>query len=183
MTEVVICLDKSKPFSECSGECAPDDPLYRVRYWQGQRVSGHWVLLPFDGQGNLVPDDGKKETWQGVHEGKPITYHPLYNDKMRALVEAKKKRAAAITQPEETEEEAAGGEQADASDDVNFVAWLKGQARYEPHLLRAAAKKRFSKNYQNTKDLVVDLVEDERLVDEAEVCPALAKHLKQAAAV
>lgn len=174
-------LDKSRPYSECHGERAPDDPHYRVRFWQGQRVKGDMVMLPFDARGELVPDDGKKETWQGLVDGKPVTHYPLYNDAMRAMLEKKTKSAAAAVQEPEAEDEPEE-DRADASDDVNFESWLRGEARYEPHLIRAAAKKRYSKNYQKLSELVVDLVLDEKLVPEDEVCPALAGHLKPKAA-
>src|SRR4051812_39126812 len=38
MSEPILRLDRSKPFSECRGERTPNDPHYRVAYWQGQMV-------------------------------------------------------------------------------------------------------------------------------------------------
>lgn len=184
MPDVVIRLDKSKPFSENLGEMAPDDPLYRVRFWQGQKVKGHMVLLPFDAHGNLVPDDGKTTPFQGMGpDGKPLTYHPLYSDAMRALVESKTKKAAAVAKAaDEDDEEAEAGEASDPVEDVNLESWLRGEARYEPHLLRKAARARFGKNYGDLKEMVVELVLDEKIVPEAEVCAKLAVYLPAKAA-
>jgi hypothetical protein len=190
MSEIVIRLDRSKPFSECRGERTPEDPHYRVHFWQGTRVGEKNVLLPFDSKGELVPDDNRTEPFQGFVEDKPITFHPLYTKDMRDLVERKKKRlgdAAKGRQPAAAEPDDEPGDdddvlnKIDASDEVNFVSWLRGEARYTPQELRAAAKKRFSKNYTQTGEMVVDLVLDEKLLPENEVCPALAKHLPKAA--
>ena len=77
MSEIKIRLDRSKPFGECRGDRTPEDPHYRVAHFQGQTVNGKIVTLPFDSAGELIPDDGKTESWQGIGpDGKPITYFP-----------------------------------------------------------------------------------------------------------
>jgi hypothetical protein len=194
MTEVTLRLDRSKPFSTSHGECAPDDPAYRVRFWQGQRVKNdkhQWemVLLPFDARDELVPDDGKTAPFEGIADDKKVMHQPLYTAMMRKLLKLKTEKAVAAAQapaPElEESAEADGSEsggQTDASDDVNFGAWLRGEAKYQPHVLRAAAKTRFSKNYATIAEMVIDLVLDEKVVPESQVCAALAVHLPRAAA-
>lgn len=184
MSDPIIRLDRSRPFSECHGERTPEDPHYRVHFWQGTRVNGKTVLLPFDSNDVLVEDEGHDKPFQGIVEGKPVSFHPLYTDEMRELVALKKKRlldAKTRKQPADDEgptlddEDQPDGES--DGDDVNFPSWLRGEARYTPQVLRAAAKKRFSKNYAQIGELVTDLVLDEKIVPENEVCPALAKHL------
>lgn len=183
MTELVIRLDKSKQFSLCQGERTPDDPHYRVHFWQGRKVVKDIILLPFDAHGILVPDDGVDKPYPGVVDGKPVMHHPLYNAAMRALVDQMRKKASApaaqVAQEEaEAEDAIAGLEPTEqAADDVNFTAWLRGEARYEPHILRAAAKTRYHKNYSEIPALVVDLVLDEKLVPEGEVCEQLRRYL------
>lgn len=180
-TDPVIRLDRSKPFSECRGERTPDDPHYRVCYWQGQKVGKNMVLLPFDAQGLLIADDGKTEPWQGLNvESKAVTHYPLYNKDMRELLARKKQKFAAAATPAEDGADAVEDEdevEANAAEEVNFTSWLRGEVQYQPHVLRAAAKKRYSKNYALIAELVVDLVLDEKLVPEDQVCEAYKRYL------
>src|SRR2546429_444017 len=68
MAEPVIRLDQSRAYSENRGEMRPDDPHYRVAFFQGEplkvirngKPATIAVTLPFDAQGDLVPDDGKQ---------------------------------------------------------------------------------------------------------------------------
>lgn len=193
MADHVIRLDKSKTYGENHGDMTTDDPLYKVTYWQGGVMGGHKINLPFDVHGELVPDDGKREPFKGRGTDRhgnvvEVTYNPLWDDKMRAYVAAKKNRAAQIAVQKsdplyiEEDEGLQDGDSIDGSadDDVNFVSWLKGEARYQPHVIRAAAKKRFSKNYQKiVPDLVIDLVRDERIVSENELSPQFKTVLAQ----
>lgn len=183
-TKVKITLDKSKTFSGCHGDRAPDDPHYRVHNWQGQMVGKAMVLLPFDAEGNLVPDDGRTEPYAGLVDGKPVMHQPLYTKAMRELVERKMKRqvvAQASAEPDEDDAEAGAADSQSLVDEVNFVAWLKGEGRYEWSLLQVAAKQRYSRQFTSKTDMVRELVLDEKLVREDEVCPALAKLLPVAA--
>lgn len=186
MTDPVIRLDTSKPFSECRGERTPDDPHYRVHSWQGTKIKGIHVLLPFDANGLLVPDDGKTEPYDGINvENKPVKHHPLYTKAMRELVELKKKKLTGAAKAAEPEIEEPDDEDTDAgnpADDVNFVSWLRGEAQYEWIALQAAAKKRYSRNFANKKSMVEDLVLDEKVVPEDQVCRELAKYLPARAA-
>lgn len=178
MADAVIRLDRSRPFSECRGERAPDDPHYRVHFWQGQTVGRNMVLLPFDSSEELIPDDGKTTPYQGLVDGKPVMHQPLYNQAMRELVELKKKRHKSIEAPAESGEgdtPITGGPS--LADEVNFVSWLRGEARYEWPLLQVAAKARFSRMFTSKKEMVTDLVLDEKLVPEDQVGVELAKLL------
>lgn len=185
MPEVTIRLDRSKPFSECQGgERTPDDPHYRVRYFQGGKLGKDTVTLPFDAAGELVPDDGSTTPIPGLIEGKPVFHQPLYTKGMREYLVQKTKRlaAAAVVEPEDDDDDA-DEQKRSAADDVDFVAWLRGEVRYEPHLLRTAAKARFSRTYGSVyPQMVVDLVLDEKIVGEDEVGAALRKHLPKKAA-
>jgi len=184
MSDAVIRLDRSKPFSECRGERAPDDPHYRVHYWQGQLVGRDMVLLPFDAHGELVPDDGKTEPWIGKDtENKPVQHFPLYNKPMRDLLERKRKRQSQIAAKVAEEDDLDVQDTEAVAEEVNLVAWLRGEARYEWPELQVAVKKRYSRIHQSKRQMVEDLVLDEKLVREDELDPQLAKMLppKQAA--
>lgn len=186
MADVTIRLNRTVAFSENHGECGPDDPLYRVRYWQGgtiKNAKGKTVMvnLPFDCDDELVPDDGRTAPWLGKDaDGKPVEHRPLWTDDMRALLQKKIKRVALATQGPEIEEEPEVEDEASIVSEVNFVSWLTGKARYEPRLLRAAAKIKYSKNYPQLKELVADLVLDEKLVPESQLSPEIAKLLPPA---
>jgi hypothetical protein len=188
MSETLIRLDRSRPFGECRGERTPDDPLYRVHFWQGGKVGRDTVLLPFDSNGELVADDGKDVKFIGMGpEGKPIEYHPLYNTSMRAYLAAKRSRLATATSLAPVEDdglaEPVEGSGGSAEDDVNFESFLRGEVRYQPFQLRMAAKKRYHKNYsagdQFMRSLIEDLVRDEKLIPEDELCPQFKRLLPQ----
>lgn len=184
MADAVIRLDRSKPFSECRGERTPDDPHYRVHFWQGQKVGKDMVLLPFDSQDILVPDDGKTEPWDSRDtEGKPVKHFPLYSPAMRDLLERKKKRQAVIAAaPEEDKDELDLDNPEEAATEVNFVAWLHGEVKYEWPLLQVAGKQRFSRVWQSKRQIIEDLVLDEKLVTEDQLAPEFAKLLPAKAA-
>jgi hypothetical protein len=40
MADPVIRLDKTKAYSTNHGDMTPDDPMYRVAYWQGAKWAG-----------------------------------------------------------------------------------------------------------------------------------------------
>jgi hypothetical protein len=180
MADPVIRLDRSKHFGENRGDMTPIDPHYKVAFTQGGKMGGKTIVLPFDVHGDLIPDDGRTEPFQGLNsDGKQITYQPLYDANMRAYLKAKLNRAAAVAakQPdpneleEDDEDKGLDGLDGGDEDEVNFAAWLKGEARYQPQVLRQAAKRRFSINYQKiVPDLVVDLVRDHNIVSEDELC-------------
>lgn len=196
MADPVIRLDKSKQHSTCHGDRTPEDPLYHVAFWQGGWMVGAKgkkiiVQLPFDVHGELVLDDGRTGPLKGMGpEGKEIIYQPLYSADMRAYLAAKTKRIAAIagavapSGPQIDDDDDAQSDELAAAppnaDDVDLSAWLRGQAKYPPRLLREAALKRFNTHYSNTGDIVVDAVMEHRLVREDEVCPELAGYIKKA---
>lgn len=177
---MTLILDRSKAFSECRGERQPDDPHYRVHFWQGQMLGKDMVLLPFDCDGNLIPDDGKTEPYEGLVEGKPVKHFPLYTPKMRALVERKTKRLAAAAPGEEGDEDGGERDTGPTVEDVNFAAWLQG-TRYEWQLLQKAFKARYHVANPSKRDMVWDLVHDHHVVPAEKVCPDLAVYLKEAA--
>lgn len=175
-----ITLDKSRPHGTCHGERLPEDPHYRVHFWQGGRMNGKIVLLPFDSNGKLVPDDGKTAPFQAqgvTQDGKTgiVTYTPLYDAPMRAFLDAKKRKATSIASQAVPEIEEAGEPQpfeedvSSPEDEVNLVEYLKGNQNYLWQHVRDAAKKRFHKNFKNVNALVVDLVLDEKIIGEDEL--------------
>ena len=64
-------------------------------------------------------------------------------------------------------------EQQPGSEDVDFAAWLRGEAQYPPWLLRKEAVARYGKYYRAriVPDLMVALVRDEKVVLEEELSP------------
>lgn len=177
-----ITLDRSRPHSECRGERTPEDPHYHVAWFQGGLLRKKMVLLPFDSQGNLVPDDKKEGSWKGLNvEEKPVTYYPLWTQDMRDYLAMKEKRAEAVAARPEEEDDVETLSTEELSDEVNFGAWLRGQAKYEWPLLQAAAKKRYGRTFSSKKQLVEDLVIDEKVVPEAEVAADLKKYLPDGA--
>lgn len=182
MSEVEIRLDKNKPYSLNTGQMTPDDPHFNVAYWQGEKVSGKMVLLPFDANGNLVPDDGRTEPWMGVDaDGKQVKYFPLWNNDRRALLKKRIDRAGKALVQNSVEEDEEDTVDSLASE-VNFAMFLRGQANYPWTLLRAAAKRQFSVNFTSNKQLVEDLVLDFNVVPAAEVCQDLRRYLPSDAA-
>lgn len=174
-----IRLDKTKYHSHAIGDRIPGDPHYRVAFMQGG--------LPFDIEGILLPDDGKTEPWTAMNaDNKLVTHYPLYDPKMRKLVADKMARlnrqAESPDAPIEIDGNSDESERMAASDDVNLESWLRGEIQYQAWKLFAAAKKRFGKNYTQLKTLVEDLVLDEKIVPEDQVCDGVKAHLTAKAA-
>lgn len=190
MTDVVIRLDRSKPFSECRGDRTPDDPHYRVHFWQGSKLGNKYVLLPYDAAGELVPDDGRKDQYEGLVDGKPVMFHPLYTPDMRELVAAKKKRLSASAKGAQAAAEDDGDDEATtkaidaatAAEEMNFVSYLKGEVHYSERQLLDTARARFFRTFKTIHDLVVFLVDEQEIVTEDEVSKKLRPYLARTAA-
>jgi len=151
---VEIVLDRSRPFSEVRGERMQDDPHYGVAYMQDG--------LPFDAEGNLFPDNGKKEPWFGQVDGQKVQHFPLYNDAMRARVKRKTEmleRSAARTSEVDEREKAAEAERQEEQNEINLAAWLKGLVRYEPQEVYAAVKLRYGVNARKKRDVLEALAD------------------------
>jgi hypothetical protein len=187
MSEAQIRLDRSRAFGTCHGERTPDDPMYRVHYWQGGLMNGKRIVLPFDANGNLIPDDGRTGLIPGISpDGKPISYHPLYDADQRTYLAAKKKKMDAVATAPAANQIVEDGDTAHdeddlgagkAEDEVNLEQWLRGRVNYPAYLIRLAVEKRYHQKTQQIRQIVTDLVLDHKLVPEGEVCPDLAKFL------
>lgn len=199
MADPVIRLDKSRPFGTCHGERMPDDPLYKVCYWQGGKLNGKQVQLPFDVHGELIADDGKTESFTGMGQDSrgntiQVQYSPLYTPLMRAFLDTKRAHMQRATQSAAPvagnafEEDGVSrddgtdlGTESSPIDGVDFGAWLRGEINYAPHLLREAAFKRFHVRYPDIyPQLVVDCVFDHKVVSEGEVCGRFLPMIKRA---
>src|SRR6202035_179766 len=175
MAEVIIRLDTSRHYSEVHGDRQPSDPHYHVHYFQDG--------LPFDGAGILVQDDGKREPWivgLETDEGKIINvkHHPLYTDVMREKVQKKIDRinrfkSGAVASKEDPEDENRDDDDKPSIDEVDFGAWLRGEMDYETFILFPAWAKRKRRKHTKLRDLVEDLVRDERIIPVEEVSPRL----------
>jgi hypothetical protein len=174
----VIRLDRSKPFAECRGERTPDDPHYRVHFVQTFKMGKKSVQLFFGADDALVPDDKKTEPWQGLVDGKPATFYPLYNDDMRACISKLLERADEEPEEDDDDVEIVGSDDEEsASKSIDLKGWLRGQFPLTLNVVRAAMKAQFGKNPTQLKEAVTDLVLDERIVPENQVCGSLAKYL------
>lgn len=163
--DVIIRLDRSKKFSTVHGDRTLDDPHGSVVYIQDS--------LPFDGDGILVPDDGKTEPWDMVHDGQRIRHFPLYTLAMREKLKRKIERVTKGLPKDEVSEHDDDAIKEDAAEDVNLESWLRGEVKYPPFMIYAACKKRFSKNYTRLRDVLDDLVLDEKIIPESQVDPKL----------
>ena len=178
MAQPTLRLDTSKKYSTVHGDRSPDDPNYHVCFYQDG--------LPFDSDGAVVPDDGKTAPWViNVMDGNTLVqvkHHPLYNDEMRKKLARKMARftKGPADEPEPTTEVDDEESKEAASDDVNIISWLKGEAKYEPFLIYAAVKKRYSLNLHRIRDVVEALVLDQKLVAEESVDKRLMKMLNSA---
>jgi hypothetical protein len=171
-------LDRSKRFSTVHGDRVPDDPHYKVHFWQDD--------LPFDVNGILVPDDGKTQDFSGVDtESKPVRYQPLYTEARRKKLEkrlARLTKVARAPEPEELEEEAQANDaspevKAAMASEVNLESWLRGEVQYEPWMIFEAFKARYHRQTHKLGDVVTELVLDEKIVRPEEVVKYLARYL------
>lgn len=177
MAAKVIRLDRAKPFAECRGERTPDDPHYRVHYVQTYKMGKKNVQLFFGPDGVLVPDDNKIEPWAGIADGKPVTFFPLYDDDRRALIKKLLERADEEPEEDDTIEVAGQVNQESADKGIDLRGWLQGAFPLTLNVVRAGMKAQFGKNPASLAEAVVDLVLDEKLVTEDQVCKALSKFL------
>jgi hypothetical protein len=168
-----LTLDPSRDHSTVHGDRTPEDPHYGIAFWQDG--------FPFALDGSLFPDSGKRQPWSGHDaEGKPVQFRPPWTDAMAKRLEGRLERMARFVpedEPEQVDEFSSPAAREKLAMEVNLAAWLRGQLRYEPWLVQLAAKMRYGKVHARQKDLVIDLVLDEKLVPEEQVGPALRHYL------
>lgn len=171
-----IRLDESRDFSTIHGERNPEDPHYHVHAFQDG--------LPYDARGILVPDDGRSTSWTEALERedgttKIVRHQPLYTAAMRATLEKRMKKlmgskrvlarpAAASSDNDGVEEPLEFG-----ADEVNLISWLKGEIEYMPNEVYAAVKKRYGVSYGRLREVVAELVDDQKLLPQEQVAPRL----------
>ena len=178
MADLVIRMDRTKrpPPSTVHGDRAPDDPQYRVAYWhQGLPYDANELLVPPDDKAGAEPWDVLMDNGDGTQ--RRVRYSPLYDKRTLATLNKLKERltrvANAPSEPMEAEEVAAPTPQSidDDVDEVNFISFLRGEAKYTFAKLRDAFKKRFHRHYDNLPDLISDLILDEKVLPEDQVAP------------
>lgn len=169
----LINLDRSKAYSEVTGERHHDDPHYGVAYMQG--------MLPFNVNEMLIPpSDERREPWMGVDlENKPVKYHPLYTPKMREILTRKLDRIMrSYTSPQYDDVDPT--ERGPDTDLVNLTMWLKGTVEYGDRQIMDAVGTIYQKRMRDMKDVVDFLVFDKRIVHLSQVGPARMMYLKAA---
>lgn len=135
MASPTLKLDRSRTCATCHGE--------------GLTHSYEQDGLPFDFQGELVAR--------------------LLTPEQKALVDKKAKRLAKLASKAPGDEpagDAASSDEvsdAEASTEMNFEQWLKDEVKYEPHAVFKEAKRRYSKNFSNYRDLAEFLVHEEQI--------------------
>jgi len=169
----VVRLDRTKPYGTVHGDRTPDDPYYRVHYWQRG--------LPFDANGILVPDDQRTEPWPGIVEGKTIMFQPLYTRAMREELEKRIARMMRSQKEAEAERDAPEAIEApvDPAEEVNLESYLRGEVDYPFFQLKKAAEARFHKRYNRLRTIIEDLVYEEKVLPEMEVHPNILRKLDQ----
>jgi hypothetical protein len=166
---IVLRLDRSKKLATVHGDRNLDDPHASVAYMQDG--------LPYDAEGVLVPDNGATAPRDVAIEGKIVRFFPLYTEAMREKVKRKIERISQGLPKDDVTEHDDTSVQEDASEDVNLESWLRGDVRYPPFMIFAACKRRYSKSYNKFRDVIEDLVLDQKLVPEDQVSPDLLRHI------
>jgi hypothetical protein len=168
---IILRLDRSKKYATVHGDRNLDDPHACVAYMQDG--------LPYDAEGVLVPDNGATEARDVVIDNARVRFFPLYTDEMRAKRDRKIERIEQGLPKEEVTELDATDDQEEASEDVNLESWLRGEVRYPPFMIFAACKRRYSKSYSKFRDVIEDLVFDQKIVPEDQLSPDLLRHITQ----
>lgn len=157
-------LDRSRPHGTIHAERLPGDPHQNAHFTQ----------------------DGITFDAQGLHIDELIQ-----DDKIRALVDRRLKKQSAPKPA--AEDDAGGSDEADddpapsgagsaASTDVNLEAWLRGEEKYQWFLVTKTVRERYSQNISKLTDMIVFLVEDEKVIPESELSAEFAAILKPKAA-
>lgn len=153
-------LDRSRHYSTVHGERSPDDPIAGVHFFQDG--------LPFDAQEVFVDgflDDANDK-----------------GGKARALVERRlRKLQGQATVADAEAEEIAGdpplpGQKKEDGNDLNLVAWARGDAQYLFALVRDAIANRYSQKVKDQRGAVECLL-DEKVVTEADLSPTFKQLL------
>lgn len=174
MSTTKIKLDRSKYFSTVVGDRLPDDPHYKVHFWQDD--------LPFDSQGELVPDDNRTGTWRAkTADQKDVEHTPLWTEKMRGKVEKKlarlNKATVSIEDDEPVNAESEDDARKKAAEEVNIGSFLRGEVNYQKWALFEAVRARYGKRYTSIETLVNELVLDEKVIPEEQLADRYKKHL------
>lgn len=170
-----IRLDDSRDFSTIHGERNPEDPHYHVHAFQDG--------LPYDARGVLVPDDGRDASWTEALERedgttKIVRHRPLYTAAMRATLDKRMKKLIGSKRAVARPAAADGQDDVEAhlefgADEVNLISWLKGEIEYTPNEIYAAVKKRYNVSYGRLREVVAELVDDQKLLPQEQVAPRL----------
>lgn len=163
---------KVQDYSEVYGsERQPHDPWANVAFVQDG--------LPFDINGELVPDDGKTQPFQGMGpDGKLITYAPLYTKKMRDTVEKKMRRIKAgmkskTPAPDEDQYE----DDTNSPVQINVTDWLMGDAEYPFFLIQHAVKERYSAGLTSVAEIVRFLIIEQKVMKRELVADKFQRYL------
>lgn len=162
----ILRMDRSRPFSTVHGERTPDDPHAGIHFYQDG--------LPFDAQQVYVPDrfDDRNDK----------------DGKLRALVERRLRKLDGQSTPADAVAEVLDndpplpgvkGNTADA-EDLNLVAWARGEQEYLFGAVRDAIRKRYSQVVKDKRGAVEALL-DEHVVDEQDLRPDFKQLLNIAA--
>jgi hypothetical protein len=156
----VETLDRSRAFGQVCGETAHN--IAFTQRWGG--IQG-W---PYDAHGKLIEPALTAEQREKLAERRA-----------RAVKTAQEEASQPPAPDEDLPEPDAPAPKEDATEEVNFVMWLKGEARYKPHELFTAAKARYGVNKHKLEHLALYLVEEKRLVARKEVHPSILPPLEE----
>lgn len=125
------------------------------------------------------------------HEGNPCEKHPVSGEPQVVGKPAPKPKAQQQPQQQQGSGQGnagggdagsdAGGQGGGAAEgELNLALWLKGEADYPYKDVQNAVKARFSKWVTAKHDMVIFLVEEQKVVTAAELKPEFAELLKPA---
>lgn len=162
----LLRLDRSRDFSTVHGERPASDPHAGIHFYQdGLPFDSHEIYV--DGHLNDTSDkDGK----------------------LRAMVERKLRKLQGQQTAADAEAELAAGDTPLAgekkpdsdTDDLNLVAWARGDAQYLFGHVREAIKKRYSQVVKDTRG-ALDCLLDEKAITEKDLAPQYKQLLNIAA--
>lgn len=155
-------LDTSRPYGFVSGET-------------GLNIAFEQDGWPYDAHGDLIE--------AGLH-GVQLQVLAEKRQRAAAKLAAQQAKAGAVAADEDDEDKDADPTQAQTTvgngeDDINLIMWLKGEARYKPHEIQAALKKRYGVNKPRPRDAALYLVEEQRLAAWDEVTLVLRPQQQQ----
>jgi hypothetical protein len=151
-------MDKSRPHATIHGERAAGD-RHAIAFYQQDGIH-------YDAHGYHIPE-------------------LIDDDKVRGLIERRLRRQQKLEGEKaevDAQTDAAPDDDPDAAstddDAVNLEAWLRGEVKYQWHMITSAVRKRYSQNLNRTIDVLECLVYDHEVVSEDQLADSFKDILR-----